>query len=48
MKKEFERPELTIIVFSDDVIVCSGGIDPINDEGEINYPPIGSQNPFHF
>ena len=50
MKKEFERPDLIIILFKDDVIVCSNEIDPDNDEngGGFNYPPTSNPNPFRF
>lgn len=43
MKKEFKRPTLEIISFTEDMLADgamgpSGYIDDSNNEGEINYP----------
>lgn len=37
MEKEFERPELIIVYFTDVDIITSSA-DPVNDEGEITIP----------
>ena len=44
MKKEFEKPQLSIINFiNDDIMTASGPIPDIidsgNDDGDYSYPP---------
>ena len=47
MKKEFERPELIIILFTNDDIIAESGLagDSNGEEGYTSWPIGGGQNP---